>query len=310
MDLLGQDYTEKPVEINIYADEIVSKKCPFYDHNWHYTCIIVEDLDRPLLTEIINERFCNNLNKDTTYYEKNNKILHWTDIRTADTKNICKRWFEYILTPSKSADRFYCYILGINDSFLNKEEFDSQNDFNSKYNKFFRAAIKYALKCFFGKKKITIKNIYHEQGQQQHHKYFPWHTIYKLQREEPNFEFKTKEIEFLQKDHKIDERSNIIQLCDCFMGAATTIIHGFEKSKSANIRIELLDLLLPLIHRMISEPKKKNSSYQYYNRIMMSFFPKERTDFGDPKRNMNLFFTYRRLKYEEDKAGQQSFGFY
>jgi len=28
MDLWGNDKIEKPVEVNIYADEIVSKKCP------------------------------------------------------------------------------------------------------------------------------------------------------------------------------------------------------------------------------------------------------------------------------------------
>ncbi|GAB6283202.1 MAG: hypothetical protein STSR0008_19590 [Ignavibacterium sp.] len=308
MDLWGNDISEKPVEVNIYADEIVSKKCPYYDHHWHYIGIIVENLNKPLLPEIVRERFCNNFDTTSPYYEKNNKQIHWSEIRTADVKNICKRWFHYIINPSKSADSFYCYILGLNDSFLNKEEFDAENDFNSKYNKFFRTTINYALKCFFGNKKIIIKNVYHEQGQQQHHKYFPWHSIYVLQKE-PNFTFETKEIEFLQKDHKIDVRSNIIQLCDCFMGAVTNIIHGFEKSKSSNCRVELLDILLPLVQRMIKEPKNKNSSYSHYNRIMISFFPKEKTDLGDPKRYMNQFYTIRKLKYKEDNSGQQSFPF-
>jgi hypothetical protein len=165
------------------------------------------------------------------------------------------------------------------------------------------------LKCFFGGKKIIIKNIYHEQGQQQHHEYFPWHLMYKLQSEEPNFKFEREKIEFLQKDHKIDERSNIIQLCDCFMGAVTNIIHGFEKSKSANCRIELLDLLLPLVQRMVREPKNRNSSYSHYNRIMIRFFPKQKTDLNDPQRYVNQFYNNRRLKYEEDKSGQESFSF-
>jgi len=262
-----------------------------------------------LLPEIIRIRFCNNFDTSSPYYEKNNKQIHWSEIRTADVKNICKRWFQYILDPSKSSKTFYCSILGINDSFLNKEEFDAENDFNSKYNRFFRSLIKYSLKCFFRGKKIIIKNIYHEQGQQQYHELFPWHTIFKLQSEEPKFTFERKEIDFLQKDHKIDERANLIQLCDCFMGATTTIIHGFEKSKSANCRIELLDILLPLVQRMVREPKNKNSSYSHYNRIMISFFPKQKTDLNDPQRYVNQFYNKRKLKYEEDKSGQESFSF-
>lgn len=308
MDLFGNEIKEKPVEVNIFADEIFAKKCPYTDNEWHYIGIIVEDINKPLLPEIIKERFCNNYDTSSPYYEKNNKQVHWSEIRTADVKNICKRWFEFILEPAKSGDKFFCYILGLNNSFLNKEEFDIENDFNSKYNKFFRTAIKYALKCFFGEQKIIIKNIYHEQGQQQHHEYFPWHSIYILG-DEPNFTFETRQIDFLQKDHKLDEKSNVIQLCDCFIGAVTNIIHGFENSKSANNRIELLDLILPLVQRMIKEPQNKNSKYAHSNRIMIRFFPKEKSDLGDPNRFMNQFYTFRKLKYEEDKNGQESFGF-
>jgi len=309
VDLWGNNIVEQKIEVNIYADEIVSKKCPYFGHYWHYIGIIVENLNKPLLKELLKLRYRNNFDRESPYYEKNNKIVHWSDIRTADTKNICKRWFQYITDSANSSDMFYCSILGINDSFLNKEEFDSDNDFNSKYNRFFRSIIKYALKCFFSTPKIIIKNVYHEQGQQQYYEFFPWYTIYKLKSEEPNFTFEKNEIQFLQKDHKIDERANIIQLCDCFMGAVTNIIHGFEVSKSAIYRIELLEILFPLVKRMIKQPKNKNSSYKYYNRIMISFFPKERTDLGDYNRYRNQFYIYRKLKYEEDKSGQQSFGF-
>lgn len=305
-DLFGNKIIEKPIVVNIYADEIFAKKCPYTDYKWHYIGIIVEDINKPLLPEIIRERFCNNFDTSSPYFEKNNKQVHWSGIRTADVKNICKRWFVYILDPVKSSDKFYCYILGLNDSFLNKEEFDPENDFNSKYNKFFRTAINYALKCFFGNQKIIIKHIYHEQGQQQHHQYFPWHAIYKLQNEEQNFTFETTQIEFLQKDHKIDEKSNLIQLCDCFMGAVTNIIHGFDVSISANYRVELIDILIPLVQRMINKPNNKNSHYKHANRIMIRFFPKEKTDLNDPQRYINHFYTTRRLKYLEDKSGQLS----
>ncbi|MHB8853514.1 MAG: hypothetical protein ACYC6P_09205 [Ignavibacteriaceae bacterium] len=306
MDLWGNVSNKQQVEVNIYADEIMSKKCPYTSHHWHYIGIVIEDLSKPLLSDIINERFCNNLDKESTYFKKNDKPVHWADISSADEKNICKRWFQYILNPSKSKNNFYFNLLGINDSYLNRDEFDPDNNFNSKYNRFFRSSIKYALKSCFGNRKIKIMNLYHEQGQQQLHEYFPWHVIFKLQSEEPNFIFDKNEIEFLQKDHRIDERSNIIQLCDCLMGASTNIIHGFDVSNRSKYRIELLDIILPLVQRMMREPKNKNSSYSHSSRIMMSFFPKEKTNLDDTRRFVNQFYNFRRLKYEEDKSGQQS----
>lgn len=216
-DLFGFDIPTPPqIEVNIYADESMNRKCPYTNDNWHYMCLIVERVDMPLLDDLINERYCNNLDQTSPYFAKNNKILHWTEIKNADEVNICKRWFQYIINPGKSGDKFYCYILGLNESFLSDDEFDKNQRFNSIYNRFFRSAIEYSLKCFWGNNEIVIKNIYHEQGQQQDHTYFRWHPIDKLQNKEDNFKFETNEIQFLGKDHKIDEKANILQLCDCF----------------------------------------------------------------------------------------------
>lgn len=258
------------------------------------------------LPDILKYRFMNNFDIESEYFEKNNRKVHWAELSSADDKNICKRWFEYILNPALSGDKFFFNILGVNVSYLNIEEFDTGNKFNSIYNRFFRSSVKYSLKKIFGNKNIIIKNIYHEQGQQQEHPYFPWHAIYKLDKEEPNFSFETTEIVFLQKDHKIDEKSNLIQLCDCLLGAITSIIHGFEESSRVHYKKELLDMLLPLVDRMINNPNNKNSSYAHSNRIMISFFPKTKNNFEDLERKMNQFFTVRKLKYQEDKIGNLS----
>lgn len=77
------------------------------------------------------------------------KEMSWVEINDADSKNIAKRWINYILDPSKSGDKFYFYALGINISKLNIEEFDTEDEFNSIYNRFFRSALLYALKTFF-----------------------------------------------------------------------------------------------------------------------------------------------------------------
>lgn len=238
--------------------------------------------------------------------KKNNKIVHWSDIRIADTKNICKRWFNYILNPGRSSSKFYSYILGLNDSYLEKEEFDIKDEFNSKYNRFFRSAVLYALKVFFRGKHVVVENTYHEVGQQAHSKYFPWHVIYKLEQEEQNISFNCREITFLPKDHRKDQRSNIIQLCDVVLGVSTSIIHGIEKSRSSLYREELANLYSAIFKRIIENPKNKNSWYKYYNRIMISFFPNKKTAPDDIRRLSNQFYTKRKLYYIEKNLAKWS----
>lgn len=60
------------------------------------------------------------------------------------------------------------------------------------------------------------------------------------------------------------------------MGACTSIIHGINQSKSLKYRIELMDIILSLVQRMVKEPKNINSRYKYAYRIMIRFFPKKK----------------------------------
>lgn len=304
MDLFGNKDIVRQAKVNIYADEVYGKPSPYSKNIWRYIGIIVEDLENPLLDDIIHERFKGNFDENSPYYDKNNKVVHWSSMRTADMNNICKRWFDYILDPDKSRKKFYSYILGLNDSYLVKEEFDTSDAFNSKYNRFFRTAVLYALKVFFNNREVIVENIYHEVGQQAHSRYFPWHVIYKLTQRDENISFNCSEITFLPKDHKKDQRSNIIQLCDAILGVSTSIIHGIEKSRASKYREELADLYCNMFKRIIEKPKNKNSRFEYYNRIMISFFPWEKTAPDDVKRLGNQFYTKRKLYYIERKSGQ------
>lgn len=308
-DLFGKSHVRKSISINIYADEIFSKTCPLCGDNWFYIGLLVEDLSNPLLGDIIQERFKGNLDKSSKYYEKNNKIVHWSEIRSADTKNICKRWFEYILTPHESRKKIYSYILGINNSKLEKEKFDVKDEFNSKYNRFFRSAVLYALKTFFPNQKIFVKNIFHEEGTQRSHEFFPWHCIYKLKRKD-DITFNCQIIKFLPKDHRKKKESNLIQLCDCILGASTSIIHGINESKNSKYREELAKIYYPLFSRVIYNSKNKTSRYSHYNRIIARFFPRVRVVFdNDYKCLNNNFFVKRKLFYEDDIYGQMSLKF-
>jgi len=309
-DLFGNEIMKKPekIKVNIYADEVQEIKDPLTSEKWIYIGLIVENLDKPLLDEIIAIRYMNNFDVTSPYFRKNDRIIHWRDIDDADVKNIAKRWIEYILDPSKSGDKFYAYVLGIDISKLNLEEFDSENIFNSVYNRFFRSAVLYILKSAFPDNLIIVKNIFHEEGQQAHHKFLPWHCIHKIEESEENIIFGCSKITFLPKSHREnkggDKRSNLIQLCDLFLGLCVGLLHGIGTGKSAKYREELADLFLPLLKRMIDDPENPYSQYKHKGRIMIRFFPKENTKPNDIKRLTNQFYTKRKIYYYEQESEQ------
>lgn len=302
-DLFGNKIVDQPVRINIYADEIQGKTCPYTRNEWNYIGLIIEKIDNSFFEDILHERYKGNYDQSSPYYEKNNKTVHWCDIRIADTKNVCKRWFDYIMNPSKSGGKLFSYILGINNSHIVKEEFDQENEFNSIYNRFFRSGILYAIKTFFPNQRVIIENVFHEVGQQKDHEYFPWHSIYILNKEE-KIDFKCDRIQFLPKDHKIDSRSNVIQLCDCILGVSTCLMHGVEDSNSSKYRNELLELYYPLLDKMMSEPGNSNSRYGHHRRLLIRFFPIKKTGIGESGRLSNQFYYKRKLFYMEQRSGQ------
>jgi len=310
MDLFKGYIDDQPVRINIYADEIQSKKCPYTNDDWFYIGIIVENMAHELLPEIIDIRYCGNNNRNSVYFQKNDRLIHWVDVTDIDSKNICHRWLEFILDPIRSQKSFHAYILGINNSKLNSIEFGNEQEFNRKYNRFFRSAVLYSLKCNFPNKNIIIENIYHEQGQQQFHEYFPWHCIHRIDQSENKVTCECDSVTFLPKSHRDCERSNIVQLCDLYLGISTTAIHGLEKSNTSKYKAGLIDMFLPLLKRMINNPSNVRSSYAHSNRIMIRFFPKENTDIDDIRRYTNQFYTARKIHYLEELSGQMSLSLY
>jgi hypothetical protein len=297
----------KVTEVNLYADEVQEIECPDTKEKWIYIGLLVERLDNPLLEKIISIRYKDNFDINSPYFKKNDRIIHWAEIRDADAKNIAKRWIRLILDPS-NADKFYGYVLGINLSKLNTEEFDNESLFNSIYNRFFRSAVLYLLKFAFPDNFIIVKNIFHEEGQQKNHKYFPWHPILKVGESEERITFECHEITFLPKSHREseggDEKSNLIQLCDLFLGLCVGLLHGIGTGKRAKYSEELADLFLSLFRRMIEQPENSNSRYKHKGRIMIRFFPKEKTTPDDIGRLVNQFYTERQIYYAEQKSGQ------
>ncbi len=310
-DIFGDPITEESVEISIYADEIQEVEDIVTGEKWIYMAAIYERNDRPILDDLVHHRFRKNLDNWEKFQEKNNTNIHWTEIKDShDKKHIINRWLEYILSDCFKERKFYFSILGINLNNLNTEEFGKKQNFNSIYNRFFRSMLGYSLKKFFSGK-VTIKNIFHEEGQQMHHEYFDWHTIFKLDKDE-NFNFNCSEIEFLPKSHRDDERSNIIQLCDVLVGIFKDLHLGVDQASYSNIKSEILKsetIEELLLKRVIRLPKNTNSSFGYHNRFHISLFPNKKSDADSMYRHLDNFYDVSKilLKYHTNFRQQPLF---
>jgi hypothetical protein len=265
------------IELNLFCDEIKSKACPITGDKWHYLGILIVPIlqQASLLEDILKARYrCENLDTLETgsiYFPKNNKIVHFSEL-DADTYHIAKRWHDYILNPL-SAKKVFFNILGINQNRLRMENFGNRNDFNRIYSRFFRTALVFPLKKYFSNQQILIHNIYHEYGDQIHDKLFPWHSIYRINRDQERINFVNKEIQFLDGDHKTNNLSNFIQLIDVILGTTANVFHD---STIDEHKIRLTKDFFDLIRRLINAPDNYRSKYckNYSKRMNVDFFPK------------------------------------
>ncbi|MBD3366312.1 hypothetical protein GF360_03170 [candidate division WWE3 bacterium] len=277
-DLYGQPIEKK--RLKIYADEIQEVENIVTGEKWLYSGAIYELESRPILKELIDTRYWKDKSDWRNYREKNDSLIHWAEIANDhNKKNVIKRWLEWLVrdcAPQKR--RFHFSIHGINLTKLHEEEFGTNQQFNNIYNRFFRSMLQRSIKSFF-KGKIVITDVFHEEGQQQVHKNFPWHLMYKL-KTDPRLEFKSTKINFLPKSHRDsegDKRSNIIQLGDVLLGIFKDLHCGvnldtYPENKKEILETEFVRKLL--VRRIIRNPSNINSSYGYFNRFSISLFPK------------------------------------
>jgi hypothetical protein len=301
LNLFGEDISEKDaVRVRIYADEIQEIASPVTGEKWIYTGAIYENVNKPILEPLLDIRYRKDLPGWEEYRERNDSEIHWTDIRKEVKKrDVVNRWLNYLYTDSLSERRFYFSILGINLTNLNIEEFDNRQIFNSVYNRFFRSMLKSCLPRYFGKN-VVVEDIFHEQGPQQDHTYFDWHTIYKLNQEEGIY-LEQKPVCFLPKNHRDDERSNVIQLIDVLLGVYKDLHLGVNPCQYGEIKQSILDhpfINEVLIQRVIRKPQNMNSKFGYVNRFNISLFPNLRTDPNSFDRLKDSYYNISNVRLE------------
>ncbi len=274
------------IDLNIYCDEIKETRIVdnfFGNENWIYFGVLIVPLN---LEDELIERLCNmrcgnpaegiiwgECKPKCQFHKKNNKEIHYQELQSYDQFFIADRWLKFMLKDDKYT---FFQILGIRMDLLDYPSFGQKSPTKRLeviYNRFFRTTILKSVKSYFSKyNKILIHNIFHDNADIKRDYYFPWHSIYKIGKEEYKINFINPKIEFIESDHRIsnNKKSHLIQYIDVILGSFFNALHW--ESKNENKEKVALSIK-PLLERIISKPNNKNSHYHYFKRKNVDFFP-------------------------------------
>lgn len=322
----------KGINLNIYCDEIFNAKLDDVlseqNENWTYLGLLLVPKNKQarLLKKVLDRRCLadgeqdwRRCNRQCKYHADNNTEIHYSELDDTRKYKVASSWIDLLLrNGERDWGLVYFYILGLNLTKLDMEKFGStrqQNRDVTIYNRFFRTAIQKSTKIFFHQEsRINIENIYHDKGAQEDHPLFPWHSVQKLGSEDKKLEFTCDEVTFLDSDHRAENGSSIhshfIQFIDLILGCSFNCLHYSSESENK------LDIALhakPLLRRIIKCPSNKNSSYNYFQRQRIEFFPlenlsgyEEESLLREIKKREN-FYTERELLIKEHKEPSFSF---
>lgn len=222
-------------------------------------------------------------NHKCKYHDYNNFELHFKNIDNSLSKaklEIYKNWIDFLVNNNKNAKNndkmIYFEVLYIDLKNLDFDRFGVKKDKTNIYNRFYRTEIYNAIKFFFNKDNLIIRNFYHDKADnKEHHDYFPWHTSDKLSKLH-NVEIINKEIKFIESNHKkcdknLRNEAQLIQLIDLIIGCSNQILF---KTSNINYKEDIASDFYPLFKRLWNNPNNPNSSFNYYRKQSISIFPK------------------------------------
>lgn len=294
-------------EIEIYADEIVLP-WDFNNHKRNFIgigCLFVPlPKKNNLLSRLLNSRCLYKTNNvwvwdyklcpfstsmegrcKEQWHEQNMCEIHHTNLRSSRSSNsqkeISRNWINYLLENNKERyNEVYFNILFIDLDILEIDRFGTEKVHENIYNRFFRTAIIYGIKAFFSNKKVIIKKIYHDKGNMERHDYFPYLNLKRLDNElDSKVMVEDTDIAFIDSDHRnylnqkneLVEASQLIQFIDLLIGSITQNIYYLSDDV---LKKEMAMQLRPLVERLLEKPSNTKSSYNYFGRQHISFYPK------------------------------------
>lgn len=285
---------KKTIHLELFVDESKNRPYEYGETEQKITYIMIMAVPtnkKELLYNKINNSRCLNdkvkvygkCTERCSYHDLNNSEIHYTKIDQSRVKySIANKWIDILLDNNKlNEEGIYFNILGIIETNLNNSLFGTNKQFGNIYSRFFRTNLLRLLKMFYKYDHIIIDKIYHDKtSEMENHPYFKNNVIKKIRlsevlRDRKKVIFKEDEIEFIDSNHNIGMQveSQFIQFVDIILGVTLNVIHNTAKTDQKK---ELTRKIKPLISRILDKRYSKNinSSYNYFNKQCISFFPK------------------------------------
>lgn len=306
--IIEDNNKSKDVEISVYADERKN-----INNRWNYMCLVF------FPTKHINE-----IHDMLTTIRRSHDFDGEMKFSTLNKKGIgtkleiAKKWLNLVIDNGvKNNNKIYFKIMGIDTHNLDFSAFgfgsNSHGKYANVYNRFFRTTLLGGLKFFFNDaEKIIVDSIYHDtEGNLETHDYFSWHSIFRINSDEKKVFFKNNQIKFIPsnpKDINADPvHTELIQFVDIILGAVT---HCIDLSNSSNKgQNQAANNIIQLVERMMKKPRNKNSSYGYYKKYDICFFPQKK-GYLDEENLPGLVYTGRKLALMEYLSGQKILDFF
>lgn len=120
-----------------------------------------------------------------------------------------------------------------------------------------------------------------------------------------NISFNTDHVTFINSDHNEEvthkDEAHFIQLIDLVLGS---IRLGLDDTCTKDGCCEIADKMCALLERIMRKPGNKNSSYGYYRKYGVSFFPSQSLnseEILDPqKRLFSRIYNNRRMLFADE----------
>ena len=271
--------------LNIYCDEVIR---PNSNELIILGALFIKEIDIIKILNLLENNRCldtinnkwyydyqncpnNNVCKEK-WHDKNNTIIHFTDIhRSRERKIIAKKWLSLIKNRLKGRIKFSILIIDLEK--LDCAHFGRNKTDLNIYNRFFRTLLNGGVKYLYSKDAIKIKNVFHDEGSQEKHYYFPELNLEKLEIETPSgYIIENKKIIFVNDDHRkylknnemeFVKHSHLIQLIDIILGSFSQL---FLNLSGRDEKKEVAEVMREVFMSLINKEWK----YPY----SVSFFPR------------------------------------
>lgn len=214
------------------------------------------------------------------------KEIHFSEIRNVINSPfgaktaVARDWVSHFVHDRSGI--WNIHLVAIRPGMLEHNRFGASADENI-YARFFRSALRYAIKSTDTKGPASITSVFHDATHLEEHEYFPWHAIRNLENEGVAT-FRNKSVEFISSDHEepghlFPWAAELVQAVDVWIGVFRQILAMPSTNKG---HIQVCEPAAKFI-RTLNDPnhlcrplKGAICEFVHRRRCSIGFFPNQR----------------------------------